>query len=224
MTPPPRDRTAALLLLGPTGSGKTPLGGLLERKGLAGVRCVHFDFGAGLRAAAAAPAARSGLGPHELEIVRQSLRTGAVLENEHFPIARKILRAFLRRAGVGPRDLLVLNGLPRHEKQAEAMDTVADIRAVIELRCCAETARRRIGGNIAGDRTARPDDSAEAITRRMEIFRARTAPMIEWYRKRGTPLLTIDVDDTTDAEKMYTQVCSFLSGTQRQTRDGEEEG
>ncbi len=39
----------AILLLGPTGSGKTPLGQALEKKGLAGRRCVHFDFGANLR-------------------------------------------------------------------------------------------------------------------------------------------------------------------------------
>ncbi|MCX7427258.1 MAG: hypothetical protein NTW96_16720 [Planctomycetia bacterium] len=42
-------RNDAMLLLGPTGSGKTPLGDLLERRGLGGRRCVHFDFGAHLR-------------------------------------------------------------------------------------------------------------------------------------------------------------------------------
>jgi adenylate kinase family enzyme len=39
----------AILLLGPTGSGKTPLGQVLERRGLWGHRCSHFDFGDNLR-------------------------------------------------------------------------------------------------------------------------------------------------------------------------------
>ena len=39
----------ALLLIGPTGSGKTPLGELLERSGLWGRPCRHFDFGERMR-------------------------------------------------------------------------------------------------------------------------------------------------------------------------------
>ena len=39
----------AILLLGPTGSGKTPLGQVLEERGLWGHTSRHFDFGASLR-------------------------------------------------------------------------------------------------------------------------------------------------------------------------------
>ena len=42
----------AILLLGPTGSGKSPLGDELEANGLNGRRCLHFDFGRRLRRAA----------------------------------------------------------------------------------------------------------------------------------------------------------------------------
>ena len=42
-------RPAALLLIGPTGSGKTPLGDLLDREGLWHRRCCHFDFGERMR-------------------------------------------------------------------------------------------------------------------------------------------------------------------------------
>jgi hypothetical protein len=38
-------KNKAILPLGPTGSGKTPLGDYLEERGLFGRRCVHFDFG-----------------------------------------------------------------------------------------------------------------------------------------------------------------------------------
>ena len=43
---PPSD---AILLLGPTAAGKTPLGQLFADRGLWGRPCVHFDFGENLR-------------------------------------------------------------------------------------------------------------------------------------------------------------------------------
>jgi len=36
----------AILLIGPTGSGKTPLGDWLQAYGFCGHRCHRFDFGA----------------------------------------------------------------------------------------------------------------------------------------------------------------------------------
>ena len=42
-------RQPGILLLGPTGSGKTPLGDRLQIRDLWGRRCHHFDFGVRLR-------------------------------------------------------------------------------------------------------------------------------------------------------------------------------
>jgi adenylate kinase family enzyme len=39
----------AVLIVGPTGSGKTPLGEFLQQTGLWEKRCFHFDFGKALR-------------------------------------------------------------------------------------------------------------------------------------------------------------------------------
>jgi hypothetical protein len=52
----------ALLLLGPTGAGKTPLGDWLEAHGLWGRPCHHFDFGANLRAVVAVVAGLGAFG------------------------------------------------------------------------------------------------------------------------------------------------------------------
>ena len=49
-TRPQRTTNRAALLLGPTGSGKTPLGDIIAQRGLWGANCRHFDFGANLRA------------------------------------------------------------------------------------------------------------------------------------------------------------------------------
>ena len=53
------DKPQAVVLLGPTGSGKTPLGEWLEAKGLGGRRCHHFDFGTRLRRVATGALERS---------------------------------------------------------------------------------------------------------------------------------------------------------------------
>ena len=93
MQPKQETRYSAVLLIGPTGAGKTPLGQLLEQRGLWGLPCLHFDFGRELRRAAGED---SGLlSEAERELVGRALRTGALLEDEHFPLARKILRQFL---------------------------------------------------------------------------------------------------------------------------------
>ena len=111
----------AILLLGPTGSGKTPLGEYLEQAPLWNRRCHHFDFGANLRAVVAGDEAGS-FTAEEIRILRRVLEEGILLEAEQFPLAARILDAFIARNGVRAADLLVLNGLPRHLEQARAME------------------------------------------------------------------------------------------------------
>ncbi|MGB2821725.1 MAG: hypothetical protein WBF17_12140, partial [Phycisphaerae bacterium] len=74
------DRPRAILLIGPTGSGKTPLGELLERRGLWARRCRHFDFGRRMRRIAAADPPPEWLDPAEVEVLRAVLATGALRE------------------------------------------------------------------------------------------------------------------------------------------------
>ena len=122
---------SAILLLGPTGSGKTPLGDCLERTGLWGRRCVHFDFGANLRRVAQGGACPSVLTDRDLAVVRRSLETGRLLEDKDFHIAARILRAFAEQKGVGDRDFIILNGLPRHAGQARDVDAITAVREYI---------------------------------------------------------------------------------------------
>jgi len=92
----------AILLLGPTGSGKTPLGEMLQARGLGdGRRCVHFDFGDRLRRIAAGQLGVDELTGADLEFIGDVLDHGALLEDEHFHVAEKILRAFINQADRG---------------------------------------------------------------------------------------------------------------------------
>jgi adenylate kinase family enzyme len=191
----------AILLLGPTGSGKTPLGEALQAEGLGGRRCAHFDFGQRLRAIVSGDEPADDLSPADREVLRGSLVTGALLEEEHFPIAEAILRAFLAARPAGPDDWVILNGLPRHRGQAEAMAGLVRVRAVVELACDAETASARIRADAGGDRAGRADDDAESVARKVKNYAARTAPLVDYYRRLGAAVITIPVGASSTADR-----------------------
>ena len=194
-------KTDAILLLGPTGSGKTPLGELIERDGLWGRRCVHFDFGEALRRIVADGPTKD-FSRSEVDFLRDVLQSGALLENEHFRIAEKILRAFITDHHIGPGEFIVLNGLPRHVTQAESLVAIVEAQTVIELFCSAQTVLERIRTNTGGDRTDRLDDSEEAIRNKLEIFARRTAPLLDYYRTQGVKIERIDVGPDTSTEEI----------------------
>jgi len=195
-----RTRYPAILLVGPTGAGKTPLGELLEAAGLWGKRCLHFDFGSELRAAASQPA--GPLTPRERALVQRLLDSGALLEDEHFPIARKLLVSFLAERKAGRDTLVVLNGLPRHAGQARDIESVIEMRALVSLECTPQTVWERIRTNAGGDRAQRADDTLAEVKQRLAVFRERTAPLLAYYRSRGVPVLRVNVGVTTTAEQI----------------------
>ena len=190
--------TDAVLLVGPTGSGKTPLGDCLEARGWQGRRCAHFDFGAQLRAAVQGGDG-GGLDADSVRAIRQVLETGALLEDHQFPIARRILDLFIAQHQLGTRDLLVLNGLPRHVGQAQAVSATANVSAVVRLQCSATTVHERIAGNSGGDRGQRIDDGVALIQRKLDIYSERTAPLVAHYHDAGIPVIDLEVEVATTA-------------------------
>ena len=198
----------ALLLLGPTGSGKTPLGDLLEQRGPRGRRCLHFDFGANLRGVAevgvlpstGAPPGR--LSAADLEVIEASLRTGALLEHEHFHIARDLLLSFADQRQVAAGDLLVLNGLPRHAGQARDVDAFVRVERVVVLDCPAEAIRQRLARDAGGDRAGRVDDDPDLVERKLATFRERTLPLVRHYAGLGVPVQHLEVGVLTEAAEL----------------------
>lgn len=201
----------SLLLVGPTGSGKTPLGAEIERRGLAGRRCVHFDFGAGLRRIAAAPNGTAGLTAEELAAVRASLATGALFEERDTAMILKVLRAFAGERQLAPPSLLILNGLPRHPVQAEALAGVVAVERVVYLQAEAPVIRDRLRLDPGGDRTGRVDDSLEAVERRLADFRERTLPLLDHYRGRGVPVTALPVTAAMTAGEMYEALAAIMT-------------
>lgn len=187
------EKYSSLLLIGPTGSGKTPLGDHLERHGLAGRRCWHFDFGARLRSLAQAQAPFDPFSPEDITYIREVLAANRLLDNDHFYIALRLLRLFIREKGVAPADLIILNGLPRHVDQARQLAALVRVERVVYLECPPETVWHRIRRDTGGDRRGRTDDSLAEVQNKLAIFRERTFTLLDYYRRNGIPVSTVPV-------------------------------
>jgi MFS family permease len=203
------NKPAALLLLGPTGSGKTPLGDRLEQVSLRGRRCHHFDFGATLRAVVAGKidgAFTSG----EIQFLKRVLDDGALLEDEHFPLAERVLDGFVARRNIQANDLLLLNGLPRHVTQAEAVDRKINVVGVVQLDCDIPTVAERLRRDCGGDRGQRADDTETLVARKLAIYEERTRPLLRHYRSQGVPVLKISVAVLTTPAEIADRLSAWL--------------
>jgi adenylate kinase family enzyme len=198
-----KDRPEALLLLGPTAVGKTPLGRILLDRGLGSRKCCHFDFGDLLRTAARGSA---GLSPVQVEIIRRRLESGSLLEDDEFPIALALLRRFLAEHSLSPRDLVVLNGLPRHEGQAVALERWLQVETLVLLEADAATIMERIRRDSGGDRRGRRDDGREEVLERLRLYEERTLPLVVHYRSRGLEPVVLKVGVETTALELASRL------------------
>jgi adenylate kinase len=167
-----------LVLLGPPGAGKgTQAKLLVERHGI-----VQLSTGDMLRAAvkaqtpvgrkAEAIMARGELAPDDVVIAIVSDRIDQ-------PDAR---RGF------------VLDGFPRTAPQAEALrrmlaDKGLRLDGVVEIKVDEGALLKRQESRIAEmtvrGEPVRPDDNPEVLKTRLAVYRAQTAPLIDYYGKKG---------------------------------------
>jgi adenylate kinase family enzyme len=201
----------AILLIGPTGAGKSPFGDHIQQCGLAGKRCHHFDFGHQLRAIAAEADPPGEFTISEQSFIRDLLEKALLLEKEHFPIAEKIISEFLRGRQYEQGDLIVLNGLPRHVGQAQDMTRIVAVRTVVVLECSSSVVHKRIRKNAGGDRAGRDDDDRKLIEKKLRIFRERTEPLLEHYRAEGSTLVRLAVTEEAVTGLLYAELLSALS-------------
>ena len=192
-------RIAALLLVGPTGSGKSPLGRILERRS----GWVHLDFGELLREIVSGSATH-GLSPDACEFVRGLVRANALFPEDAFELVGTLLESFLASRGE-PRGL-VLNGLPRHVSQASSLSAYVDVVHVAFLNSSAEVAAERVARRSRGegvDHGGRSDDRLEDVRRKLSIFEARTRPLLEHYARQGVPVTELLITSAqTDEEQL----------------------
>lgn len=196
----------AMILFGPTGSGKTPLGRLIESRGLHGAAWRHLDFGEELRRAAGGSDSISAFDPKEREALRRILEEHRLLHDDELWIAERILRDFITKGWAlpgGARGGIVLNGLPRNVQQAELVGRYCEPRLIVELSADAATIRERLRTNRGGDRGGRADDAPDAVISKLEWYRRETEPLIELYRGMGCTAIQIPISPDTAPEETY---------------------
>jgi adenylate kinase family enzyme len=147
----------------------------------------------------------------DLAFLRGVLETGALLADEHFALAARILRSFLFERSVDERTLVVLNGLPRHVGQARSIDQILAVRAVVRLICSPQTVLARIASDIGGDRAERVDDDLASVRGKLAVFQHRTAPLVEFYRDRGVPTMDLEVTGETTSERAWEALNGMFS-------------
>lgn len=113
----------------------------------------------------------------------------------------------------------LLDGFPRTVAQAEALERIAKIDKALNLDADFDAVTKRISGRRvcskcgeiyhisrwASDRCAkcggaliqRKDDNEETVRNRLRVYEEQTAPLIEYYRKKGI-LLEFDGNGTID--------------------------
>jgi adenylate kinase len=184
-----------LILLGPPGAGKgTQAKRLVER-----LNVVQLSTGDMLRAAVAA-ATPVGLRAKDImargELVPDEVVVAIVADRIGEPDAQ---------------NGFILDGFPRTVPQAEALDRMLEekglaLDAVIELRVdegiLLQRIESRIAGMLANGETVRPDDNPESLKKRLDAYRAQTAPLAGYYAGKGM-LRPVDgmasIDDVTAA-------------------------
>jgi adenylate kinase len=189
-----------LIFLGPPGAGK----GTLAAKAVDILQLPHISTGAIFRAAMSAG---STLGLK----VKAIVESGKLVDDD-----TTIELVKERLAQDDAQKGYILDGFPRTIPQAEALAAFSAVDKVVNFDIPDSSVQERLGGrrvcrkcgynfhtifdkpkietvcdHCGGEVYTRDDDKAEAVQKRLEVYRAQTAPLIDFYRKKG---ILIDVD------------------------------
>jgi adenylate kinase len=192
-----------LILLGPPGAGKgTQAQRLVERLGV-----VQLSTGDMLRAAVRA-ATPVGLKAKDV-----------IARGELVPDEIVVAIVADRIAEPDARNGFILDGFPRTVPQAEALGRMLSqkglaLDAVIELKVDEGVLLGRIETRVAKMRARgeplRPDDNPESLKKRLDAYRAQTAPLTGYYANKG---LLKTVDGMASIEDVSAAVAAVLDPT-----------
>jgi adenylate kinase len=175
-----------LILLGPPGAGKgTQAQRLVEKHGI-----VQLSTGDMLRAAVAA-------GSPVGQRARAIMDRGDLVPDD---VMIEIIAERLARPDTAKG--FILDGFPRTVDQAAALDRLLEDRGIaldgiVEIVVDHGILSERILGRARETDGARADDTEATINKRLDVYRAQTAPVADHYRRRGV-LKQVDGMGTVD--------------------------
>jgi adenylate kinase len=118
----------------------------------------------------------------------------------------------------------ILDGFPRNTAQAQALDAMLKdkglkLDAVIELKVNEGILLQRVESRVAQMKArgeaVRADDNAESLAKRLDAYRAQTAPLVDYYGDRRA-LATVDgmlsIDEVTGAIDRVLSVTAGSNG------------
>ena len=188
-----------IVLFGAPGAGK---GAQAERiSSLYGM--VHLSTGEMLRSAISSG---SDLGARAKETIDQ----GELVSDD---VIVKIVDARMDEDDCG--EGVILDGFPRTVAQAEALDEIMAGKGqrldhVIEIEVNESVLFARIANRASERRrtgTARSDDNAETLRKRLAVYHENTAPLLPYYREKG---VLRSVDGMGSIEDVATQIDNLL--------------
>ena len=117
-----------------------------------------------------------------------------------------ILRIVGDRLGGDCKDGCLFDGFPRTLRQAQALDELLEKRgapldAALELKVDEDELVRRLAAR------GRADDHPDVIRQRLESYRRKTEPLLDYYRQRG---LLHSVDGTGTPEQVFDRIKTVL--------------
>ncbi len=109
----------------------------------------------------------------------------------------------------------ILDGYPRNTAQAEALDRLLarlgqPVDEALQIDVDQEQVIARIAGRAAQE--GRSDDSEEVVRNRMHVYAMQTAPVIDYYKKKG--VLTRILGDGT-IEEVFQRILGALHSRAR---------
>lgn len=185
-----------LVLLGPPGAGKgTQSQRIVESRGI-----VQLSTGDMLRAAIA-EGTPAGIQAKKImdrgDLVSDDMISGIVKDR------------------IGHDDCskgFILDGFPRTVTQAESLDKMLSekglkLTAVVEITVDESALLERIEKRARETGGARSDDNAETLKQRLAVYRERTAPVSDYYRKTG---IISSVDGMQEIDEVTASINAIL--------------
>lgn len=189
-----------ILLIGPTGSGKSPLGDYLEKH----CEYCHFDFGTVLREVVQNNASFFEI--ETVEFIRDMLKTNQLLPEDKLPIAIDLITHFLKKH---EHKNIVMNGFPRTIYQSKKLREIMQITKVVELICKTDVVIERVKARACGlgeDHSDRDDDKISDVQNKLDIYYSSIKPLVNWFEQEGVPVIKINVEKDDKSEDLLNKI------------------